>query len=119
MRVEDIARVVHEANRAYCETLGDTSQLPWDAAAGWQRESAIAGIRAVADGLATSAEEQHEAWCTIKVREGWVYGTTKDPVAKTHPCLVPYDKLPLAQQVKDHLFRAIVTTLLAADLGGV
>jgi hypothetical protein len=31
----------------------------------------------------------------------------KDPEAKTHPCLVPYDDLPEYQQLKDRVFLAI------------
>ena len=29
MQTEQIARVCHEVNRAYCKALGDESQLPW------------------------------------------------------------------------------------------
>ena len=29
MKTDDIARVTHEANRAYCITIGDTSQVPF------------------------------------------------------------------------------------------
>jgi hypothetical protein len=39
-----------------------------------------------------------------KIKEGWVYGFVKDPVSKTHPCIVPYEELPEEQQMKDHLF---------------
>lgn len=42
--VEACARAAHEANRAYCLALGDTSQLPWEEALGWQRDSAIKGV---------------------------------------------------------------------------
>jgi hypothetical protein len=41
----DIARVCHEVNRAYCTSLGDESQLPWDSAPQWQKDSAINGVR--------------------------------------------------------------------------
>lgn len=110
--VEAIARVVHEANRAYCFAIGDASQVPWDEAPEWQRESAIAGVLAVVDGTADSPRAQHEAWAAHKAREGWVYGEVKDPVAKTHPCLVEYDALPPFQRRKDVLFRAIVAAFL-------
>ena len=43
MNIEDIARICHEANRAYCKAFGDDSHLPWDSAPQWQRESAIMG----------------------------------------------------------------------------
>lgn len=29
MTVEDIARVCHEVNRAYCRSIGDDSQVSW------------------------------------------------------------------------------------------
>jgi hypothetical protein len=37
----NIAKVCHEANRAYCQTISDNSQLPWEQAKEWQRASAI------------------------------------------------------------------------------
>jgi hypothetical protein len=112
MESRDIARIVHEANRAYCQTLGDGSQCCWDDAPEWQRTSAVLGIEAVRDGTAGTAEEQHESWLDEKRRTGWTYGSVKDPDAKTHPCMVPYAELPVEQQFKDHLFRAIVLTCL-------
>ena len=44
MKAEDIAKVAHEVNRAYCEALGDTSQLSWEDAPEWQKASARAGV---------------------------------------------------------------------------
>lgn len=108
LTVEDVARICHEANRAYCAALGDTSQPSWKEAPDWQRASAIAGVQAILDGTCTTPVEQHEAWMAQKVAEGWVYGPEKDPEAKTHPCLVPYFELPLAQRTKDRLFQHIV-----------
>ena len=43
-RIDRIAKVCHEANRAYCEALGDHSQVPWEVAPAWQRESARMGV---------------------------------------------------------------------------
>lgn len=34
--VEQIARMAHEANRAYCQALGDDSQPAWEDAPEWQ-----------------------------------------------------------------------------------
>jgi hypothetical protein len=42
---EELARITHEANRTYCQALGDDSQLHWDNAPEWQRESALAGVK--------------------------------------------------------------------------
>lgn len=103
------AKVAHEANRAYCETLGDYSQKPWDQAESWQRESAVQGVLHALQG--GDAQSQHEVWMGDKIRDGWVYGPVKDPEKKTHPCLVPYSQLPESQRRKDHLFLAVVRAL--------
>ncbi len=108
--VQGIARVCHEANRAYCQVIGDDSQRSWSDAEPWQRESAMKGVEFALSGESTP-REQHEAWMADKVAAGWVYGTVKDAEQKTHPCLVPYHDLPVEQQKKDALFRAIVLAL--------
>lgn len=105
---EDIARVCHEVNRAYCAALGDDSQPPWDEAPAWQRSSAIIGVHFHMVNPDAGASASHESWMAEKVADGWVYGEKKDPKAKTHPCMVPFDQLPTEQQAKDYLFRAVV-----------
>lgn len=107
------AMAAHEVNRLYCLSLGDHSQPPWRDAPEWQRESAIAGARAIKDNPALTPKESHEAWSALKLATGWTYGITKDTEAKTHPCLVPYEQLPPEQQTKDTLFGAVVRGVLA------
>lgn len=109
MTIFQIAQVCHEANRAYCEAIGDMSQMPWNDAPGWQQASALEGVLAAVNGA--TPEQLHQSWFDAKVREGWVYGPVKDADAKTHPCLVPYAELPESQRLKDHLFRAVVQAL--------
>lgn len=109
--VEAIARVCHEANRAYCVSLGDTSQPSWDDAPDWQRQSAVTGVAGHLDGSITSARQSHESWLREKEATGWTYGPTKDPILKQHPCFVAYDLLPPSQQKKDALFKAVVDAL--------
>lgn len=106
--VELLAKLSHEINRAYCAATGDNSLVEWDDSPDWQKYSVRAGVRAVLNGEATSPEQQHELWCEHKRADGWVYGPTKDPVQKTHPCLVTYKMLSPEQRTKDHLFRASV-----------
>lgn len=107
-----IASVCHEANRAYCASIGDTSQPDWIAAPDWQRTSAVTGVEAIADGRITEPKASHDSWSLEKLENGWKYGPVKDPEKKEHPCLVPFDELPAEQQTKDHLFFAVATTLL-------
>lgn len=109
-----IARACHQANKAICEAFGDTSQPDWDDAPEWQRSSAIAGVRFCLDHPEAPASANHDSWAAQKIADGWRFGETKDPEAKTHPCLVAFDRLPPQQQVKDYVFKAIVAALKPA-----
>jgi len=111
MENEAIAKVCHEANRAYCEGLGDHSQRPWSESAEWQRESAVEGVQFVLNDPGAPASASHESWMYFKLKGGWTYGEEKDAEAKTHPCIVPFAELPAEQQKKDALFRAVVLAI--------
>lgn len=109
--IYNIAKVCHEANAAYCETLDDGSQKPWEIAPGWQRDSAIKGVALHLDNPGLPPSASHDAWMAEKLRDGWVYGEKKDSERKTHPCIVSFSDLPREQQLKDVLFTAIVRAL--------
>ena len=47
------------------------------------------------------ARNVHEVWAANRIAEGWTYGPARDDVAKTHPCLVPYDELPESEKAYD------------------
>lgn len=106
-----IAVVCHEANKAWCETNGDLTQKKWEEAEQWQRDSAIAGVKFRVLNPDAKHDAQHNAWMQDKINDGWVYGDVKDAEKKTHPCIVPFDRLPDFQQKKDALFCAIVDAL--------
>ena len=103
----NIARICHEASRAYYRSIGDDSQLPWSNAPAWQRGSAIDCVQFYLAGEITS-EQCHEEWLRLKEQDGWMLGSTVDFKRKTHPCLVPYSQLTEEQKMKDKLFTAIV-----------
>jgi len=108
---EDIARVCHEANRALCEAFDDVVMEPWDECSVGQRESCMDGVRFHVMNPHAGPEASHKNWREFKEENGWTYGDIKDEELKTHPCMVPFNKLPKHQQAKDYVFRAIVHTL--------
>lgn len=110
-KINTIAIVCHEANMAWCKSEGDYSQKNWENAEQWQRDSAIAGVKFRLENPDAAHDAQHNAWMQDKISEGWVYGPVKDPEARTHPCIVPFEQLPVFQQKKDALFCAIVDAL--------
>lgn len=113
MQIEDIARVAHEVNKAYCESTGDKSQPTWEEAPAWQKDSAINGVKAHLVNPDLTPEQSHELWLAQKRDEGWTYGPVKNPATKEHPCFMPYDGLPEGQRSKDYLFKAVVGSLSA------
>jgi hypothetical protein len=112
MSLDDIARVCHEANRGYCQALGDYSQPAWEDAPDWQKDSARKGVLYASDHPDAKPEDSHNSWLAEKERDGWKYGPEKDPVAKTHPCFVAYDQLPIEQRAKDYIFLAVCRAML-------
>lgn len=118
--IEQIATVAHEANRAFCATLGDFSQPEWNSAPQWQRDSAIDGVKfhlaALDRGEDPEPSASHENWLKQKRDDGWTYGPVKNPDLKQHPCFMPYNGLPVEQRAKDFIFAGIVKSVHSALL---
>lgn len=47
------------------------------------------------------ARNVHEVWASGRVKEGWIYGDSRNDNLKTHPCLVPYEELPDTEREYD------------------
>ena len=55
----------------------------------------------------SSPEELHDDWVKAYEAMGWRYGPERDPDAKTHPDMVPYDELHILERDKDAVFVAL------------
>lgn len=111
MKIEDIAQVAHEINKAYCSSLGDDTQPDWIDAPQWQKDSAVSSVQFHISTPDAGGDASHNAWLAVKAADGWKYGEVKDADKKEHPCFIPYSELPLEQRVKDYLFAAVVDSL--------
>lgn len=105
---QHIARVCHEVNRAYCQSIGDDSQPSWEDAPDWQKDSAIKGVIFHLHNPDAGPDHSHNEWLKEKEETGWKYGPVKDPEKKEHPCFIPYEELSTEQKAKDYIFRSIV-----------
>jgi hypothetical protein len=61
-------------------------------------------VDAIIDGDELAPEDAHQLWVDAFVRDGWVYGPTRDYIKKTHPSLVPFSELSLRERAKDAVF---------------
>lgn len=52
-------------------------------------------------------EELHDDWVKAYEEMGWRYGTRRDPEAKTHPDMLPFDRLDPRERDKDAVFVAL------------
>lgn len=111
MTVEQIAELAHEANRIYCQLIGDCSQPHWLYAPKWQRHSALKGVNFHVENKEALPCDSHNEWLRVKIADGWRYGEAKDVERKEHPCCVPYEDLLLEQKIKDSLFMSIVAVM--------
>lgn len=57
------------------------------------------------------AQNNHDHWASKRIDEGWSYGPTRNDDAKTHPDLVPYERLSEGEKEYD---RKTVTETLKA-----
>lgn len=112
----EAAEYCHEANREYCEAIGDVTQTPWEVAPDWQKESAIAGVQAIWANPETTPEESHLGWLEKKMEDGWRYGEVKDVGAKTHPCMMEYVQLPDMQRAKDTIFGCVARISMGIEV---
>jgi len=108
LAVKHVAIECHEANKRYCESIGDTSQPAWEDAPDWQKESIINGVKFHVANPGADASASHENWLKEKEADGWKYGPEKNPEKKEHPCFVPYAELSDAHKNKDTFLMTVV-----------
>lgn len=111
MKIALIATIAHGINLAYSASLGDHSHLPWEETPEELKKSIEYGVKMHLENPDTTPEQSHESWLKQKEVDGWIYGEEKNLEKKTHPCILPYDQLPVEQKTKDYLFKAVVTLL--------
>lgn len=49
------------------------------------------------------AENTHDNWAKLRIKEGWKWGEQRDDAKKTHPDLVPYSKLSESEKEYDRM----------------
>ncbi len=108
-----IARVTHEAVRAWQVANGQVPAPPWSRAPAWMITATLEAVRWNTSLAPPTPAARHRQWVNEKKAAGWKLGRTKDARRKTHPLLVPYKQLPEVERRKDALVSAVIESLTA------
>lgn len=114
MKIEQIGKICHEANRALRATLNEPDNGPWEELSEARRNGVTDGVkyfynlwqRGVRQGPIVS-ELLHANWVCSMVAQG----------ETNHTNLVPYSQLSDEQRSKDFLFCGICATFIGAMSG--
>ena len=109
----NLAKLIHEINRAYCQSIGDDSQPPWEEAPDWHRKISRDAVQFLIDNPQAGPENLHNKWLSEKERAGWKYAPVRNVEKKEHPCMVPFCELSQEDRTKDHLVLGAVRAVLS------
>jgi len=100
------AKFVYEAARLEAEaSCRPIVPEGWDHREKAFKEQFIQTIERICqDGYRTNPEKEHDSWWNAYIDMGWKYGPVRDQEKKTHPDMVPFDKLPKSERDKDAIF---------------
>ena len=103
------AEFVYEAARlAAIAARAPVIPAPWrEREAAFQAQFLNVIERQCGDERSESPEELHGSWVQSYLSMGWTYASIYDPIAKTHPDLVPYENLGQLEKDKDSVFIAL------------
>lgn len=100
-----IARVTHEAVRSYSAHYGYNVPPMWSELSSDAREAVLQSCMTALSGITKS--EFHNYWVTLKVEQGWTYGSEFCLSKKEHPALMHYSYLTEAHRIKNEMFWTI------------
>lgn len=112
--VEFVCKLVHQVNDAYRVLIGESPKGDWDTLEDGVKDSTRKGVAFILSNPESTPKEIHDKWVSERTCEGWSFGQVMDETAKTHPCLTPYEELPVEHRIKDHLFGNTVKSVLNA-----
>lgn len=110
--VEFVCKLVHQVNDAYRNMIGESPKGDWDSLEEGVKESTRKGVAFILSNPGATPKEIHDKWVEERECEGWSFGEVMDEEAKTHPCLTPYEQLPIEHRMKDFLYRNTVMAVL-------
>ena len=97
-RWEDLTDDLQEANRAQARDIAAKLATIGATVAPGPGPAAFAFTQPEVDRL---AQAEHRRWVDQRLRAGWTYDVARNDATKQHPLLVPWDRLPETERIKD------------------
>ena len=105
-----IAAMAHHAVRKWRIWNDESPEPPFDALPQIDRRAALERARAASTLTNEPDSHEHAMWLADMAVNGWRAGPY-NPIAKSHPRIVPYSELPDWAQKEYRLYRAVVKAL--------
>jgi hypothetical protein len=106
-----VAKIVHQAIKAYAESTGDRSINDWQFTSAPDRSKLVRSVAFRIDYPDLHSRDIHQNWIRMRMDDGWTHGEY-DSDYKTHPLLVEYTQLDPVTKIKNSLLCAIVDALI-------
>lgn len=99
---DDLPSSLKESNRRFADSVAEVVQELGGQLAPLRSMTGRAPALEAPDVLERLARDEHDRWMTALHTDGWRHAPgPKDPIAKTHPLLVPWSQLPEPEREKD------------------
>ena len=116
MKIESIAKIVHESYRAYCTETGEPASPAWEDLSVVMKLDTVASVEFRLNNPGLPVSYEHNRWLQQKLSLGWKYGPVKDAHLKTNPNMVAFEELPVSQRAKIHLAHAVIDAISAVAI---
>ena len=102
---EEIAIIIHNITSKVPRPDGSHVGY-WNDLTDSQKQNAINAVKKIMSEPAKTAEELHDLWMLPLLDDGWIAGDFSIE-KKQHPCIVPFDRLPDTEVLKDELWSVL------------
>ena len=102
-----IAKMIHSVT-CQIPRMDGSLVLSWDDLSESEKTLAEKAVLDLYSNPPRSAEENHELWMELKIKDGWTLGKY-DYEIKKHPCLIHFNDLPDSEICKDIVWEYLIS----------
>lgn len=116
IEIQEITRILNEMTRLFPRPDG-SQPLHWEELNEEQQKRACEAFKQVYETLQSYSYTQvscqlpetlHDIWLQGAIADGWSYGKVYCPVEKKHPSMIPFNRLPETEKLKDQIWADVI-----------